>query len=224
MLWPMKILDVPKSGSKAAETASRNRYGQYLRTRATPVNPNSTAQGAARTRLAVSAAAWRTLTAEQRAGWASLGSQMQRTDGLGQTYTLTGFQAYVSVNNVRLNTSLLALDDAPALDTPDAPTAITVEAEAGTLGVTFAVTPLPANTRLIIEASPQRSAGRDFEGDFRQVLVSGTAAVSPLDCSAGYTAKFGAPVAGNKIFIRARTARGGFLSGPVIGSAVVTAP
>src|SRR5439155_109028 len=99
ILAAMKILDVPQSGSVAGVTSSRNRFGQYRRTRATPVNPNSTFQGAVRARLSVNSAAWRALTAAQRAGWNDLAASMTRTDSLGQTYSLTGFQSYCSVNN-----------------------------------------------------------------------------------------------------------------------------
>ena len=98
----MKILDVPRSGSYQGVTSSRNRFGQYVRTRATPVNPNSAAQASARSRLSQNSIAWRALTDAQRAGWESLGSQMNRTDSLGQGYTLNGFAAYCSVNNYKL--------------------------------------------------------------------------------------------------------------------------
>src|SRR5213594_7639 len=116
----MKILDVPQSGSVAGVTSSRNRFGQYRRTRATPVNPNSTFQGAVRARFSVNSAAWRALTAAQRAGWADLGTSMTRTDSLGQTYALTGFQAYCSLNNNNLAAGNAVVSDAPVLTTPSA--------------------------------------------------------------------------------------------------------
>src|SRR4051812_21389133 len=68
----VKYLGDPSSGSQAGTTASRNRFGQYYRTRATPVNVNSTQQGVVRSRMAANSSAWRALTGAQRAGWTSL--------------------------------------------------------------------------------------------------------------------------------------------------------
>lgn len=218
----MKYLGNPQSGSRAEQTASRNRFGQYLRNRATPVNPNSTAQGGVRARLAASAAAWRTITDAQRAGWESLGEQMVRTDALGQSYELNGFQAFCSVrNNLALGGGTLSAD-APALVTPDALLTATLTATTAALSLAYTATPLPTGAKLFVYASPQRSAGRSFEGDFRWIFASAAAAASPANILSAYTAKFGVPVEGNRIFVSAVVYLDGFLSGPIQASAVVT--
>src|SRR5206468_836067 len=98
----MKILDVPQSGSQAGTTSSRNRYGQYRRSRATPVNVNSTAQQAARNRLSAESEAWRGLTDIQREAWNSFADEHPQTDSLGQVVTLTGHQMFVGVNSALL--------------------------------------------------------------------------------------------------------------------------
>lgn len=217
----MKQLIEPRSGSYQGLTASRNRYGQYTRSRATPVNPNTTAQGSARTRVSVNAAAWRALTDNQRAGWESLGSQITRTDALGQTYTLNGFSAYVSVNNNLAAAGESAVSAAPAVVTPDGLLTATITSTGGTLSIAYTATPLAANTKLLVYASPQRSAGRSFEGDLRLIFVSAAAAASPANVLSAYTARFGAPVVGNKIFFALHTHEGGFRSGPLSASHVV---
>ena len=219
----MKMLDVPQSGSQAGTTASRNRFGQYWRTRAMPVNPNSPAQGQARARLAGNAALWRTVTDAARAGWSALGGMLSRTDALGQAYTLTGFDAFVSVNNVLLATGSAVNLVAPALASPAAITSATITTTGGTLALAYTPTPLPAATKLMVFASPQRSAGRNFEADLRLIQVSAAAAASPMNLLAAYTARFGVPVVGNKIFFSLVTAYGGFQSGPLMASVVVTA-
>lgn len=219
----MKILDVPRSGSYQGLTSSRNRFGQYVRSRATPVNPNSTYQGAVRARMALNAAAWRDLTDVQRAGWESLGSQMTRTDPLGQSYTLNGFAAYCSVNNNRLAAGDAVVSDAPALTTPDALTTATPTVTAATMSVAYTVTPLPAAHRLFSFVSPQRAAGRTYEGDFRLIAVSAAAAASPANIFTAYQARLGTPVVGNRIFFSLQVYSAGFLSGPLLTSAVVTA-
>lgn len=219
----MKFLGNPSSGSEAALTYSRNRFGQYVRTRATPVNPNSTAQGQARARMSQNASSWRGLTALQRAGWTSLGGQMTRTDALGQAYTLTGFQAYCSVNNLNLAAGNAVVSAAPALLTPDALDTVTPTATAATFSVAFTPTPPAAGQRVFVYASPQRSAGRSFEGDLRLVHVSAAAAASPANIFSAYQTRFGVPVVGNKVFVTAHLYDSGFLSGPNTTSVVVTA-
>lgn len=219
----MKVLKPPQSGSHDGMTASRNRFGQYERTRAIPVNPGSTAQGTVRARMAANSAAWRALTGDQQAGWKDLGISLVRTDSLGQSYSLQGNQAYASVNNIRVACGIAAVADAPAIATPTALLTATVTTTGGTLSVAYTATPLAAATYLLIFASPQRSAGRNFEGDFRLIAVTAAAAASPHNLLAAYSSKFGAPVVGNKIFFSLITATLGFESGPLMTSKVVTA-
>lgn len=221
MLAPMKILDVPQSGSQAGTTSSRNRFGQYKRTRATPVNPNSPAQGSVRARMSANAAGWRALTGAQRAGWADLGLSMARSDSLGQSYKLNGFMAYCSVNNNNVAAGNAIVSDAPALVTPPALLTATITLTAAAFSVAYTATPLGAGARLFSFVSPQRSAGRSFEGDFRLLAVSAAAAASPANLLAAYTAKFGVPIVGNRIFLSLKTYVSGFQSGPLITSAVV---
>lgn len=217
----MKILDSPRSGSYAGLTASRNRYGQYMRTRAIPVNPNSVNQGAVRGRLSANAAAWRALTSAQRAGWSDLAAQMTRTDALGSSYTLNGFSAFVSVNNNNLAAGNARLSDAPALLSPSTVDSATITLTAASFSVAYTPTPLGAGARLFVYASPQRNAGRSFESDFRLVHVSAAAGASPANILSSYTARFGVPVVGNKVFLALHVYVGGFRSGPLLTSAVV---
>lgn len=101
---------------KAGSTvASHNRFGPYFRTRVIPVNPNSANQILARTRLTGWSQAWRALTAAQRAGWAALGLTMSRLDSLGQSYDLTGLQAYTSLNISLQVIAGTTISDAPVL-------------------------------------------------------------------------------------------------------------
>jgi hypothetical protein len=217
----VKFLDVPRSGSYQGITSSRNRFGQYVRTRATPVNPATTFQGTVRNRMALNAAAWRDLTDVQRAGWTSLGLQMTRTDSLGQTYTPTGFQAYCSVNNNNLAAGNAAVSDAPALTTPSGLLTATITLTSAAFSIAYTATPLAAGVRLFTFASPQRNAGRNFEADYRLIAVSAAAAASPADIFTAYSARLGTPVTGNKIFLSLQLYLTGFLSGPLLKAQVI---
>ena len=111
--------------------------------------------------------------------------------------------------------------DAPAIATPVNIITATLTLSAAALSLAFTVTPLAAATYLALFASPQRSAGRSFEGDVRFVKISAAAAVSPLVALTEYTAKFGVPVTGNRIFFVAIAINLGFESGPFAFSQVV---
>lgn len=217
----MKYLDVPQSGSAASRTYSRNRYGQYQRNRSTPVNPSSSAQGIARANFGTNAAAWRALTSAQQAGWNSLGAMMTRTDSLGQVYTLNGFGAYCSVNNQRLAAGDAIVSAAPAIVTPPSLLTATVTLTAAVFSIAYTATPLGAGQRLFAFLSPQRSAGRAFENDFRLVQVSAAAAASPLNVFANYQSRLGTPVVGNRVFFNLQVYQAGFLSAPFRFSQVV---
>lgn len=165
--------------------------------------------------------AWKALTATQREGWGALGAQYVRYDSLGQSYDLTGFQAFCSVNNNRLQAGDAVLTDAP-LYAPPAPIAtITPTATAASLSVAFTATPLAAGERLFVSCSPMRSAGRTYESDFRLISVTAAAAASPANILAAYQARFGSPVVGSRIFVSAQRYLGGFLSQPLLTSVVV---
>lgn len=217
----MKILDVPASGSLRGDTHSRNTFGQYVRTRAIPVNPNTSAQGVVRARLALNSSAWRGLTDAQRAGWNDLALSMTRTDSLGQTIHLTGLQAYCSVNNENLAAGNAVVADAPAVVNPGSLATATITLTAAAFSIAYTVTPLAAGARLFTFVSPQRSAGRSFESDYRLLAVSAAAAASPANVYAAYVAKFGVPIVGQRIFLGLQLYKTGFLGGPLYTSAVV---
>lgn len=217
----MKYLNYPGSGSVAGQTFSRNRFGQYIRTRAIPVNPASSFQATVRARFQTNASAWRNVTALQREAWSSLGDLMSRTDSLGQTYTLTGFDAYVSINNNRVAAGDAVVTDPPLITDPGALATVTPTATIATLSVAYTATPLAANTRAFIYASPPRSPGRIFEADYRLMLVTAAAAASPASIFTAWSTRFGAPVVGQKIFVSVALYNVGFVSAPIVSSLIV---
>jgi hypothetical protein len=146
---------------------------------------------------------------------------MQRNDSLGQIYGLTGFQAYCSVNLRRLLCGQVVVSDAPSLVTPSTITGAVITLTAASFSIAFTPTPMPASTYLCLYASPQRSAGREYESDLRFISITAAAAVSPFVVLVPYSAKFGAPVVGNRINLSLISIRDGFASGPLITSAVV---
>jgi hypothetical protein len=217
----MKYLGDTSSGSKNGTTASRNRFGQYLRRRAVPVQPRTAAQIAVRARMSNNAAGWRGLTDAQRADWESLGSQITRTDSLGQTYTFNGFMAYTSVNNNNLAAGNAVVSTPPTLTDPGTLATVTLTLTSSSFSVAYTATPLGAGVRAFIFASPQMSAGRKFNGNYRLIAVTAAAAASPANILAAYTAVFGAPVTGNRIFTQVQLYLTGFLGAPFAVNQIV---
>lgn len=90
---------VQASGSIAGNTFARNRYGNYMRARTKPVNPQSARQVAARNRIAFLAEEWSdTLTAAQRLAWGAYAAAVAWTNKLGETINLTGFNMFCRSN------------------------------------------------------------------------------------------------------------------------------
>src|SRR5262249_57165743 len=114
-----------------------------------------------------------------------------------------------------------ALTDAPSIVTPPDLATVTVTLTAAAFSIAYTATPLAASTRLFAFVSPQQSAGRKFNGDYRLLTVSAAAAASTLVLTTAYTAKFGVPVVGNRVFISLQTHKGGFKGSPFNVSQVV---
>lgn len=217
----MKYLGPTQSGSAGGDTYSRNRFGQYMRRRAVPVQPGTPQQLVQRSRMSTNAAAWRNLNDVQRAGWTSLGLMMVRTDSLGQQYDLNGFLAYCSVNNNNLDAGNAVVSVAPAITTPPTILTATVTLTAAAFSIAYTTTPLAAGQRLFAFISPQQSEGRKFNADYRLIQVSAAAAASPANVFAAYSARLGTPVVGNRIFMSLSVYEAGFIGSPLGVSQVV---
>jgi hypothetical protein len=199
----MKILDVPQSGSVAGTTSSRNRFGQYRRTRAIPVNPNTAYQQAIRSDFSTHSAAWRSLDTAEQEAWQTYAAAHPYTDGLGQQIILTGTQMYIAVNT-RLTAAGFAAVTAPPADPGPDPVLTATLAGTGpaTLTLTFTPTPVPANTNFLVYASAPLSAGRSYPGQFKLIAVIVAAATSPDGLGPEYVARWGNFIAGQRIYVR----------------------
>lgn len=219
---PMKFLGPPSSGSYQGSTWSRNRNGQYVRSRAVPVQPRTNFQLVARARLAARSSAFRDLDDYQRLAWGSLGALMTRTDALGQPYTLTGAQASVSINSVLTSYGQSPVDDAPLITTPAPPDTIVLTATAGTPTFTVATTGEPGSGFIGIYASAPQSAGRTFTPPPR-LIATHPVGGSPYNILTPYISRFGNLVAGQKITVAVRSMLDGFESIPTTASVIVGA-
>lgn len=214
----MKYLGAPSSGSIAGTTHARNRFGQYTRTRATPVNPNSPRQAAVRTLFGQASGNWGALDPAVKAAWETYAQNHPKLDPLGQTIFWTGHQWYVSLSVRLLNAGIgsvlvgpptdqtfpaLAIED-PVFELNAALTAI------NTMEIGGAPT-LPANHFIIWEFSPPLPGGTSFNAEYRYIgtmeptqtfplAVFGTA--TPPTLASLYLARFGLPSLGQRTWFR----------------------
>lgn len=216
------------SGSVGAVTASRNRYGAYLRARAVPVNPNTTFQLATRASLSNLSTAWSGLTSGQRLSWREWADQNPIVDALGQVQNLAPNAAFIQLNARLLAVGIAAVNSPPIIVAPDALTALTSTVDigvGGTFELAFTATPLGAAESLWIQAAVTNSAGINYVTNrLRFIGESAAAQASPFDTQALVEARFGTVIVGQSVhqWVSVLDQGSGLLSPPRRTSGVVT--
>lgn len=197
-------LVVDGRGKIGGHVASKNRAGAYLRTKVTPVNPNTSSQNAARSRLTTLSQAWRDLTQAQRDSWNSAVENFSKTDIFGDIKNPTGFNLFQRLNNVLTLIGEATINSAPQ---PSGVLtaligALSVDVGAGDLMTIATGAAVPAGTSMIVRATPGLSPGINFvKSEYRVIQIFDAAAASPHDIKAAYQAKFGVPAEGQKVFV-----------------------
>lgn len=202
--WGAIVVD--GRGKLGGHVFTKTRSGATMRTKVTPVNPQSSAQAAARSRLGGNSMAWGSLTEAQRESWNSLASETGKTNVFGDQYFPTGKNLFTSVNNNLLMIGKPTLQTAIKPEAlpfiTDMSVAILKSASTITLNVSFEGS---ANKcTLVVEASAPLSPGKyNFDGSYRQIMFEADGTVpAATDVYAAYVNKFGVPPAGKKIGFR----------------------
>lgn len=186
------------SGSVGGLTFSRNRSGQYCRRRSVPVNPGSPQQSITQGLFSLLVTAWtQELTQTQRDGWDTWAINTPQFDALGQPITITGQNAYIKMNSLRMQNLESRIDDAPAVFagaslTP--PTLTVADVSGQTLTVTFDNTDQWAGAvgggLAIYMGRPQNPSVQFFKGPYRRDIRIAGAAVPPTSPQSGISAIF----------------------------------
>lgn len=131
---------VQASGSIAGVTHARNRFGNYIRARTKPVNPNTARQDLVRSALAELTVRWSaTLTAAQRTAWNLYASNVAMTNRLGETIHLTGSNHYIRSNAMLTRLGLANVDAGPVVfELPAQDPAYSITASEATQQITHA--------------------------------------------------------------------------------------
>lgn len=198
---------VQDARNKIANTVfSKNRAGAYVRKRVSPTQPQTAAQRAIRSALTSFTRAWAALTDAQRLTFDNLATANPIKDIFGNSIKLTGHQMFVRLSIVVSDEGGAALTTAPANLNVTQPTVFTfTAAHTGPAVSLTALTPLAgANEKTDLWGTQGLSAGRSFVTSFYRILAYQlNTAVQPFDAHTQYVAKFGTPIAGQRIALGA---------------------
>ncbi len=204
---------IQMSGSIAGNTFARNRYGNYVRAKTKPINPNTARQIAVRAAVALLTVRWaQTLTAIQRTAWNLYADNVNMKNRLGEVIHLSGFNHYIRSNAFRARASFTIVDAGPVifeLPTQDPLYSITISEAAQQITSTYDDTLAWANETggylLLAHGQPQNAQRNFFAGPWRVVgAVPGVDGVPPASPSVN---AIGFPVAeGQRNWCRARIA------------------
>lgn len=101
-------------GSIGGQTHSRNRYGNYIRTKTNPVNPATSRQNEVRGNLGDMVNRWQnTLTEVQRQLWNTYAANVTMTNKFGESINLTGFNHFIRSNCSRVQAGVNEIDAGP---------------------------------------------------------------------------------------------------------------
>ncbi len=220
----MKILDIPQSGKRGINVSMQGQFGQVSRALAIPANPRSPAQMTIRSILTRVSGAWRGLQETQRAAWMTAAKEVKSDTRLGQNGALSGFQLFAKINWNLLRFGQAQVDAPPARPQfPGlAPTGLVITNTGGTVALKLTC-PTDPGTNTIVRASEPVSQGRETCRDCRIVGLCPAPAQGAADITALYTARYGVPPVGKKVFVQVNQFINGWEDLPLSFSAIVPA-
>jgi hypothetical protein len=218
----MKILDIPQSGKRGLNVSQAGQFGQISRPLAIPANPRTGAQMTVLDNLSRMAAKWRMLTEPQRVEWMEAASEVKSNSRLGQNGALSGFQLFA-----KINCTLTQFGETP-VDTPPlrpqfADLAVQNLVITNTAGVVALKLTCPTDPgqNTIVRGSKPVSQGVEVCKDFRILGACPAPVTGSADITSLYTARYGAPKAGTKVYVQVNQVVDGWESLPRTYSAIV---
>lgn len=219
------------SGSIGGDTHARNRYGNYIRPRTKPINPNTAAQVAVRAALAALTDRWaQTLDAAKRTAWNLYAANVVMKNKLGESINLSGFNHYIRSNLALKRSNLTVIDDGPVIfEIPDHDPLFAITGSEATQQISVVFDPALAWANetggylWLYQGMPQNAQRNFFGGPWRIMdLALGDDAVPPA--SPKLCAVVFAIAEGQRQWCYARIQRAdGRLSAPFRSDAIVAA-
>jgi hypothetical protein len=218
----MKIYDIPQSGKRGLNVSQNGQFGQISRAAGRVANPRTASQMAVRENLSRVSASWRALTEPQRAAWMAAAEDAMSNPRLNQNGKLSGFLLYTKINCTLAQfgqPTVVAPPERPQF--PDlAPQNLTITNTGGVIALKLTC-PTDPGANTIVRAAKPISQGRETCNDFRIVGVCPAPVAGAADITGLYTARYGVPPAGKKVYVRVNQFVDGWESLPVMFSAIV---
>lgn len=193
------------SGKLGGQVFAKNRGGAYIRTKTTPLNPQTTAQMNIRGIFASISSAWSQLTEANRQTWNNFVSDYARTDVFGDLRNPSGKNLFQ-----RLNQNL-SISGQTLIDVCTTPSEVPfADLQSATLEVaaeSFEVSGLGNTTgsKMVVWATAPLTQGTKFvKNKLRQIAVVDGSDAFDAQVYTEYVAKFGAATAGANIFVGVR--------------------
>lgn len=214
-------------GKQGGVIYSRNAAGAYIKTKVTPVNPQTSYQQAVRAMLQGISQSWKTLTEAQKDGWDTLGAQVTRINVFGDSLPYTGYALFM-----RLNLNLEQIEQATIVNAPTVPSIDTlvlgaISFDAGPDAMTVLFTPSQAAkaTSIITYTTGNIVTGRRFVKNLRRLIQFDSESTGTLDIQSSWEDRFGALIVGARVFVALKLVdeASGFDGSLVVGSAIVAA-
>lgn len=162
--WGMMMTD--GRGKLGGQVASKNRAGAYIRTKVTPVNPQTSFQSAVRQRLAVLSARWSNLPESARTSWneAANSAEWSKNDIFGDARRPTGKNLFTGLNLVSLEVTNTLMSRPPkkANFSPFSISSLDVIANGDVIMFADVRSEPVTDTRWQVEATPPVSSGRYY--------------------------------------------------------------
>src|ERR1035437_9370020 len=209
----MTLKDISGKGKEGSRVVFAGRYGVVSRRRVIPTNPRTERQSEVRRHLAEQARRFGVLTDAQREAWTATAATYPSHPRQGQSGPLTGLHLFVRVN---CKLALFGLEPVntspPPPEFPElAPQDLVINNTAGVIAVKL-VCPADPGGNTVLRASPPKSAGVGVCREYRIIGTCPAPVAGLADITALYTACFGPPPVGRRIFLRASTMVSGFES------------
>ena len=202
--WGAIVVD--GRGKLGGHVFTKTKSGATMRTKVTPVNPQTVAQASARSRLGGNSQAWANLTEEQRESWQVRAAETSKTNVFGDQYFPSGKNLFTSINNNLLLIGQQVVKVAPIIEQMPfiVELSFTAVASTGLISLVFDYSGSGISSHIVYEATSGFSRGRyNFDGSYR---VIGDAPIGSYlngsQLGAAYVAKFGALVPGTKVSFR----------------------
>jgi hypothetical protein len=220
----MKIVDVPQAGKIGLQVAMPGRYGQVRRAWVVPANPRTAPQLEVRRILTGNAQRFRALSTAQQDAWNAAAASVQTRSRLGQSGPMTGAQFYTMINcNLQaLGQELVDVPPARPTFADLAPTDLVITNTGNVIALKLTAPSDPGENTVLRATKPVSSATRAMPG----VRVIGTrpaAVAGACDITALYTARYGVPTVGSRIFVEALLSENGWHSPARVMTALVPA-